>query len=311
MPTNPVETIAPKEIQKEVADLLNAWSEHISELVNFGSHILSWLGNTGSLSGDGGMVCILTFRNVLEIIDSIAILFSKSCIDPCKLQIRTLFESMLMIRYLVDGESKRRALDYLVCHFHSKLDIYSKLDAKTPMGKQWQQELTNDSLAGSMRLPAIPDLDQKISNLESLLQKPDYIESEEEYQRLRSLKNRAPAWYEFHDGPRSVIELARHLKLIGLYNILYRYYSKSVHGLDVIDQRISKASSGEGLISQIRNPRDAQNLCSIAFGLSLDVYRTLIDCYVPGRKKQFAMWYRVEIRDFYLRLSSTQLLTVN
>lgn len=311
MPTTPVNTLVVRTLQPDVKRLLSTWSSYLNEIVNFGSHILKWIGDKDTLGGDEEMPLILTFRNTLELLDSISILFSQQSIDPCKLHLRALLESLFVIRYITDGDSKTRALNYLVCHYHNKIDTYRKLDPNTPQGLQWRKEIKSDILAGEMKMPEIDDLQGKIDNLERLLKKPAYAKSEAEYQRLRKLRKIKPVWYEFFGGPKKIVELARHLKLMGLYNILYRYFSKSIHGQDIIDQRVSATTTGKMQISQIRNPRNAQFLCTITVSLTLNIYRTLVKYYLPEREKEFAEWYVREIRHFLNKISKEKLLEVN
>ena len=312
MPTPPVSTIVNRQLKPDVEKLLVDWSKHLDEIVNWGSNVLGWITQKPGLGGDEEAPLILTFRNSLELIDSISILFAKQSIDPCKLQLRALLESIFVISYIVENNSRRRALNYLVCYYHDRLSEYMRLDQNTPQGIQWQRELRSDKLAGEMRIPVIDDLEGKIANLDAILGKPEYADSEAEYQRLRRAnRRRKPVWHEFFGGPRTIVDLARHLNLMALYNILYRFFSKAIHGQDIIDQRISKDKSGYALISQIRNPRHAQFLCTITITISFELFKQLIEYYIPERKNEFAKWYIREMRDFIRRMSTETLLTVN
>lgn len=310
MPTEPIQDIAGREIQPQVKQLFAQWSKYIDEIVAFGSHILKWIGDSRKLGGDEEIPLIMTFRNVIELVDSIAILLRESSIDPCKLQLRAILESLLVIKFITEKDAKLRALNYLVCHYHQKLDLYKKLDSKTPQGKQFQTELKRGQYGSKMQFPNIPNLKKAIDNLENLLKKPHYVQSETEYQRLKKKKKGKPVWYEFFGGPKSIIELADYLNLIDMYNILYRQFSRSIHGQDVIDSKLSGDSRGYAAIAQIRHPQNAQTICQLTIGLSLNIYRSMIKHYIPEELGKYQDWYLREIEPFFNDISNKQLLEI-
>jgi hypothetical protein len=132
-----------------------------------------------------------------------------------------------------------------------------------------------------------------------------------EYQRVRKLNKRKPVWHELYNGPKNIEKLAEYLKLIGLYQILYRNLSKSTHGKNIIDGYISPGEKkGEVNFSQIRAPYSAQMICQFTFTISFQIYKSIIDFHLPQYKKAYAVWYRDEVSEFYLKLSKENLLVV-
>lgn len=308
MPTKPIIDIVGSS-QPELENLLKSWAKYCNEIVNFGSHIFNWIVSKPNPQGDKDLPNIMSFRNALELIDSISILLEKSSIEPCKLQLRTLLETIFTISYITEKDSETRAYNYLVCHYHEKINFYKRLDIKTQQGKQFSSEIKRDRLVGKMDFSNYPNLQSNISNLTQLLKKNIYSKSEKEYQRLKRKKNK-PVWYQFFNGPNNIIGLADHLKLIGIYNILYRFFSKNVHGQDIIDGRISEGEPGYTEFMQIKDPTNAQFVCQLTVSLSIDLFRTMVHFYIPEKKVIFEKWYTKEIRDFLLKIISKKLLTI-
>lgn len=309
MPTKPVSDIIVRELQPDIKSLLEGWSIHMDEVVNYGSTILENIGNLEKLGGDEEAPLIMTLRNSLELMDAVSILFSKSSIDPCKPLIRTILESLFTVCYITEKNSMSRSRDYLVCHYYKKLAIYKKLDTNTQQGKQWKAEILSDRLMGKMKTPLVKNLPKYVENIENILKKPVYKISVTEYKRIKKKKSK-PTWHEFFKGPKNKYDLAKQLNLLGVYDILYRQFSEDVHGMDIIDKKIGRAPSGWALITQIRAPFAAQTLCSISISIMIDMYKNLIQHYIPYRGKEFALWYMYEIRDFQHELSIKTLLEV-
>lgn len=310
MTTKAIPTIIPETIKPDVANLLTDWSSYIDETVAFGSHILDWVGQSGKLGGNKEIPLIMTFRNILELMDSISILFRHSSIEPCKNLLRSILESIFVIEYIIKDNSEQRCYNYLTGHYKRKLNIYKKLDPTSEQGKQFRAELKDDELAGGMTIPNIPNLDKMIANIESILNRSEFSSSLAEYNRLKQISRGNPNWFSFFGGPKNIIELARYLKLLGLYNVLYRQFSNNVHGMDVIDRRISAGTPGETLITQIRAPFEAQTIFQLTLSFALRIYKKFVGYYIPEKKEDLAKWYISEIREKYNEISSRKILNV-
>ena len=200
----------------------------------------------------------------------------------------------------------------MVCHFHNKIDLYNRLDPATPGGKQFQSDIKQDRLGGGMIFPDPTVYRKAKERLLRLLQKDLYKISEREYQNLRRKNSRRkPVWYQFSNGPNNIHDLARHLKLSAHYNVLYRQYSKSIHGSDIIDGKLGSATKYGSTIYQIRYPKDVQFICQMTIVLSLEFYKILIKHYIQDRLKDYSKWYITEIRQLLVQLSTEKLFEVN
>ena len=303
MPTEPYDKIIPDPIiNDEVLDVLKHFSDIIVEVRNFGSHIYKQSSDASS-GGYEVAPLLLLFRNILEIIDAIALLMKESSIEPCKVLLRTFFESLLSIEYMTEEETEKRALCFLVWDIDKKLKNLRKIDPLLPEGKQFLSKKNKDRLANKANFEKIKGIPEGIKKYEEKLKRPHYVEIEKEYQETRTtMKN--PHWYSLFGGPRSLEMLADNLQLSGVYEVFYRHWSDSIHGTDIFEGKVSaSATPGEVLISQIRLPNNAQYITQMAISLSLDVYRNLIKYFVPSMLNDYRNWYIKEIRESYQRLA--------
>ena len=305
--TEPVHDILSRALDKNgLMDLLAKLSNGLDETVNFGSQILNWdLGNVRG--SDEHIPIILSFRHLLELIDSISILVRSSSIDPCKLILRGALETCFSLEYIFESNTTDRCMAFLVWHSHKNLKTYRKLDPSLEQGKQLQHVLNQDKLASGMEIPTIPGLNDAIVNLESLIQQPEYEKAEKEYQRLRNAGIKNPAWYQLFNGPKTIQGLAEHLDMHAFYEIFYRHWSGPTHGTDIIQGKLSGAPGDTAEIIQIRYPKNAQEVTSQAMMLALKTFSRYIDIRIPNKKEEFKVWY-LSMREFYMKVTGKEQL---
>jgi hypothetical protein len=196
------------------------------------------------------------------------------------------------------------------------------------MHKQLLAKKRKDKLLKDVPLPKLPDVKDRIKVLEDHLNSPEYVESEREFQRLKSIIRRKPNetpkkrhnwhllfqlikhaikrkqeetpkkrlnWYSMHDGPASLEELASHLELPLQYEVLYREWSGLVHGTDIIIKNLEVVDKDTSLISQIRLPEDAFDVTYMAMNFGLEIIPRFVEYFVPDRGQVMKDWYAKEI----------------
>lgn len=145
------------------------------------------------------------------------------------------------------------------------------------------------------------DADEKIKNANQLLTKPEYQLINAEYETTKKRKKNA-SWYTLFNGPDNLEQLAMTQRLEGLYEVLYRTWSKTTHGTDIIQGKLSKNSRGQVEIIQIRLPDEAQFIALNCFNLALLTFDKFIDRRLPEKSQEFKLWYAT-IRSYYLNLN--------
>ncbi len=299
MLTKPVEDILPSSIDnKEIEGLLIQFSDAIREAVNYSTHVLS---QCSQLPGDDSFLPVfLSFRHIIELLDAISLLVKVGSVDPCKILLRATLESAFNVHYILQKDTKQRSICFLVWYYNKRLHSFEMLDQNSPSGKQLYAAIKRDKLVGKMKIPKINTLNDAQDNIRKLLQKPLYCEVNKEYDKNRGkIKN----WYSLYGGPKNLEQLADNLEYSGLYNVLFRDWSNAVHGTDIIEGRISSSEDGHLLITQIRNIRDVQTVTSISLSIALNILKNVISKISPDRLQDFTNWYKMRIRDIYLKIN--------
>jgi len=303
-----INDLLPREQEEDLTSLLTKFSSLIDDAVNFGTHLMKWDADK-KRAGDENLPPLLFLRNILELSDAISILVRNSSIDPCKILLRSLLENVFGLEYLLENETEKRSLAYIVWHTHKDLKVYEKLNSSTPTGKQFKKEIEKDKLVqNANNYFDGPKLSAAKQNAEDMLRLPKYVPIENEYQ-LTNKRVKNPHWYSLFNGPYNVEKLAKHLNLHASYEILYRNYSGNVHSTSIFQKKLVPNSDGTVAIIQIRYPEDAQSITQNTLNLLLLAYLIYFKERVPEKNQDFKNWYN-QFRTPYQELATKEFIKI-
>jgi hypothetical protein len=304
--TKPADGFIPRGLDPEVAAILAQFALGLEELVNFGSVLIGWDLEREDNS-DEHLPALLFLRNFLEEIDAISIMVRHGAIDPCKNLTRTALENLFSLEYMLETDSTNRALAFLVWNTVTNNKLLRKADGKSEAYKDLLAKYRKDKLLKNTSPLQLPIADAMILTGERLLGLPKFVSVKAEYDQVAAKKSNPP-WYMLFGGPSSMADLAGRVGLPAIYEVLYRGWSQSIHGNDMIQGKIADAD-GLAHITQIRNPKEAQFITQHCFNLAILSFRTYVQQRLPEKQNEFNNWY-LSIRDFNLKLSRPNLLNV-
>jgi hypothetical protein len=300
MNLEPNKDIVVREVKDQnLRQVLNDFSKTIDEIVNFGSTILV---NTSNKNIDEYLkITVIAFlRNILEILDSISLLLKNSSVSPCDILLRTLLESYLYLKYILQSEPEKKALAYYYCESQNLIRSNEKVDPTSQSGKEFFKKLQNDELLKNI-MPIQLDYQNQISDMKNTLAKNEFKVIEIEYKHLKKIKKGNPKWYSLFSGPDRIETLADRVNLSGIYEIFYRVFSKSTHSSDLYRRNI-EITDGGAAIPQIRHAKEVDQKFSFTVSIGLAVYTKIIDKITPEMGHTFGQWYVENIRDKYTNI---------
>lgn len=299
MPTKPLESILYRELSKaEAKDIIEIASPLLQELVNYATNALARCATSTSGKEDEDLAVLALYRHIIEMTDGIEVLISQCCAIPAIPLLRSSFEALLSIEYVLenDQEYARRSLSWLVGYVHKRLDLYERLDTSTAKGKEFKRFFDEDKNIFNVPLPPAVEAQKAKANLQSMLAKPHLQPIEAEFSSYR----RRPHWYKLFDGPSDLPALARHLKRRGQYEVLYRYWSRVAHAQDLLSF-IARTAKGEPSIGRLRDPSLIKEVASYAASFILGATRLVLGKFRPG--EDLSKWYKREVRERYLTIT--------
>lgn len=285
-----INDILPRKQRYDLMEHLDKFSLIIEEAINFGTHLMKWDAYK-KREGDENLIPLLFFRNILELGDAISILIKNSSIEQCKPLLRSLVENTFGLKYLLQDDTAKRSLSYIVWHTHKTIKFCDKLNSTTQSGKQLKKELEKDVLLKEVNnffdKPLLATAKQKA---EDLLKLPKYVPIETEYQNTLSRKKN-PNWYSLYGGPNNIEQLAKQLNLNAFYEIFYRIYSGNVHATSVFQNKLIPNNDGTVAIIQIRNPEEVQSVIKNVLNVIIISFLSYYNTRLSERKEDFRNWY--------------------
>lgn len=132
---NDIKNFIPRNIEdKTLLWLLEKSATLFDNCIDYGGGLTVQYFKTKSKC-DEDLPPLLFFRSFLEVSDSFSILFKNSCIETCKILLRSMLESYFNLEYLLNMDTNRKALAYLVWDTHNQIDLMKKLDPDLDQGR--------------------------------------------------------------------------------------------------------------------------------------------------------------------------------
>jgi len=300
MMTAPVTEILSRKLEIALENELNRITEGLEEAVNFGTQILNKGMKKGGTEAD--LPAVLFLRNMLENIDAITVLIRNGVIEPCNNLLRTALENLFSLEYLLadSGKITERSRSFLVWNFVTQEKWLSKADIGTPAYKEMEAKFKKDRLMKSA-FPYFIDADDLGKEMsQKIFSLPGYQEVKQEYDRTKKIKKN-PAWYSLYDGPGNLEQVASLLDLPALYEVLYRGWSPTTHGNNILQGKIEISKEGFAKIAPLRDPYPAASIAQHCMNICILSFRAFISWKVPEMGKEYDKWYQ-QIREFNLNL---------
>jgi len=304
MPTKQFEPLLHRDLRKvEAKEIIEIASPLLQEEINYATNVFQRCQDSAvNVAADEHLPVFASYYHVIGMTDGIEVLISQSCAVPAIPLLRSSFEALLTIEYILEGDYQRRAFAWLVCYVHNRLSQYEMLDPSHQKGKEFLVTFAADSVSKHMKLPSFPNLSQVIQNLKSLLNNPNYQFADYEYQRIKSIRKRKPNWYSLFDGPGNLRDLAKHLNWGAQYDILYRSWSSIAHA-DDLSQFITQTKRGSPAFHPIRNHEELKLFSVIASSFILHATMKMIGKFRSGENASLGRWYQEETRQRHLALA--------
>jgi hypothetical protein len=304
MPTEPLHSIIYRELSiVKAREILKDTSPLLIELVNYGSNVLIRCASSSKSEVNIDLACLALYRHILEMTDAFEVLVTHSCIEPTKLLLRSSFETLISLEYILEYERyyPQRSLSWLFFYVRDQIHSYESLLPSTNTGKEFQESLGSDKWIdkGKFPLPKESDVSGAIENLKNLLQRPEFSMINEEYKNYQRIQKRRPQWYALFKGPGSIELLSNYVKRNAQYDFMYRSWSRITHAHDFHPFiKVDKDRKSE--IREIRDSSGINEVSAYAVIFFLEATRLLLSKFRPT--EDFGEYYKKEIQKRFQKL---------
>lgn len=296
--------ILKRNVSGEIKKLTKYASENVEEMVNFGTHIFSWLMELDVDVADPSIN--LLFRNYLDVIDSISILLKAGSTDSAIILLRSAFEIAMSILFILQDKTVERGLAYQLAHYKHIQKQNKKLDKDSPQYASLLDILKKDRNAKHIiDQMEIKNRKPVIEAYEQVFNQSKYTKINEEWVRLEHQKKKTE-WYSLFDGPRNLKALCELLEHHALYEILYASWSLNAHGKSSMNALILG-----GEIKKLRSPLDIKMILTWTMNITIDLYYKVIKSRIPNKSEKFGLWYINSVQSNYTSITDKDFKMIN
>lgn len=300
MPSKPLHSVLYRELMiAQAQDVLSIATPLFQELVNYGSMVLIRCATSSKGDENEDLAPLALYRHILEMIDAFEVLISNSCAAPTVPILRSSFEALLALEYILESDSVYvlRSLSWLAGYVNKRIAMYEAMLPSTQRGKEFASYVKKDKSIIDLPNPPSEGVKNAISNLEKLLSREQFSKIQAEFESLGKNVN----WYHLFGGPHSIQALAYNLERHVQYEFLYRQWSSVAHAHD-FSSYLAVSSTGESGIRGIRDPDPIVEVSRFAATFMIGATRLLLKKFRPG--EDFAKYYIKEIQKPFKELSS-------
>jgi hypothetical protein len=273
--------------ETELTDFLEKCHYKLRESAEFGAKILCWDIETQA-GGDEKLPPLLFLRNQIELLEAASILVKESLIEPCYLLLRSLIETYFYLSYIFEKDTDRRSLCFIVWDLQRTIQLLHKSDGTSAQAKEATAMYSMDKALKSSAF-VYEKAQEQIRIRLDFLSKPKYKAINEEYERV-SRKTKSTYWFSLFEGPKSIKQLARQLELPGVYDGFYGILSNSIHGTDIIRNKLSSNGKGQLEVKQIRLPNGIRYVMMSFLHFSDLSFEIYLKNRAPQKMNIFGKW---------------------
>jgi hypothetical protein len=231
-------------------------------------------------------------RNLIERIDGIAVLARAGSTLNTYPLLRTTFETLLGLQYMLESDTLNRALAYQVRHAHRSIAYATLLDPTTAEGQKLRASVAQDDFRHVLA-DTDADADRQIAYWAPMLTSADFCEVENAWQiRTQGDRTRLVEWYSLFDGPPKFWRLAEHLNQKVAWTILYTMWSDVTHGTDAFNHVGKSQEPGMANLRPARNPEGIEKACGFAVLFATQAAIAILSSYAADAMPDFRERYR-------------------
>jgi hypothetical protein len=236
-----------------------------------------------------------------EHLDGVEIALDGASATAAGVLLRAAFESLLTVEWVAKDKPLRYGAAYVVAEIHRRIAGLEQFTPGTDRRKQAEEKMRSDALGATVDFPTFAEAPNMIVRLQKLLKAKHIAEAAAAYDTDRKKSNKVE-WYSLWGGPKTIEQLATRLERGAQYEFLYRGWSRSVHGTDLMRQLTSQDDA-----AAVRVFRDGSELAKgYTFGLAfgLDAIKAILGRYRPDElNSSYKTWYNTLISKPLQRLS--------
>lgn len=287
----------PEKLITDVKQHLSPWITLIEDVRNYGSNLIPRCFSSSERALKDAVVLGILLRQVVAMLDGIAILLSNGASYCANLQMRALFEASVYIDWILAADSENKARYYYVHNLRRKRLWASRTLPGSPESQEFVAGMNKSGVVIKDELSQ--SAKTQIDEIDRVLSGPKFAEINNEFTKYRNERRKKydPAWY-VPLGQPTLGAIARSLGKYSLYAMLYANASEVMH-TSSYDHHV-KIAEGRITFQPIRSLEGFENILRFTVGIAFSTFRGMLNEYRPGEVQLFNRKYVEKWRKDFL-----------
>lgn len=276
----------------------------LRDVVNYGSNLVPRCFVSSNRRLEDAIVLGVLVRQAIAMFDAIEILISNAAVYPCHLQTRAIFEVSLYLEWILQKDTERRAKYFYVANVRqervwamrtqtgsSENVSYGKV--MEPFGNLFPE--TTKQLATQSQ--------EYLREIDRILAQASFEDIDKDIETCRAKRKTPydPPWYA-PLGPRSIRQLAKDLKRLHEYELIYGPSSEVMHSTS--HKHHVKFSQGNIHFTPIRYLEGIDTIIRFSMATMLKIYKTVLGHYREGELPNFGKKYLDDWQQAFMGIKS-------
>jgi len=276
----------PETVTADIEQHLRPWTDLIRDITNYGSNLIPRCFVSSDRSLKDAVVLAILLRQVVAMLDSVAILLKNGAVHAAQLQLRALFEASVYIDWILENESEKKALYYYVHNLRRKRLWANRSQPGSPESKEFIDMMNEAGVQISEQ--AKEAARKQLQEIARVLSQAALTQVNDDFDKHRKGKRYDPAWYA-PLGQQSLGTMARAVGKRTLYTILYSGASEVMHTSNY--EHHIKMGKGEVTFQPIRSVEGFENILRFTLNIALMTFRRILAQYRNDELPAFSRKY--------------------
>ena len=273
-------------VEKHLKELLTA----LESLVDYGTNLIARSFVSSPRQFKDSYILFVHLQQFVAHLDSVAELMRKGSCLSANLQLRSILENFLILKWIFDANTDNKIEHIFVANLRRRRAWQAIALPGTP-------EAIRHSIAAA-RLKttpsAISSVAKEIAQIDKLLAETPKVAINAEFEKFNKKRGFDPQWYTLC-GARSIRHIATSLGRKQDYDYIYGPFSGVSHGGDIWKSIMFRKNKFE--VHQIRTVKEIPSLSQLAANYAVEVYRLILTAYRVEELERFNQRYFADWRE--------------
>jgi Family of unknown function (DUF5677) len=261
----------------------------LQELVDYGTALIPRAFDSSPKDFQATYLIFVQLQQFVANLDAAQELLSKGCCYSASLQVRSLLESYMMLKWILESDTAKKIDHLFVANLRKRRSWQAIAVPGSPEANKHPDE--------AKKLPKDPKIiagiTKEIANIDALLSDPRYAAINAAFDTARGKRDYDPNWYELF-GVRSIRAITIANGRQKEYDFIYSPFSGATHGGDI--WKSIHFHPGQVEVNSIREVQGVPLLCKLSATYAMHVYQHILETYRPGEVENYRRKYLTEWR---------------